>query len=84
MRFFLFLEAIPNPSLIPVKPSGGCPSGTTDWNGVMCCCGNSCCWDVCRWDYPPENCLSGLENAVWMKDSSKQRYTAQYRKFENN
>ena len=73
----IFLETTPDPNLIPSRPPNGCPSGTTDYQGVMCCCGRGSCWDYCSWNTPDETCLSGLENAFWMWDSSKQSWTAQ-------
>ena len=73
---------VPDSNLIPAYPSGGCPSGTTDNNGVMCCCGKDCCWDKCTWDYPNKDCLSSIENAFWMWNSNKQYHTAQTRKFQ--
>ena len=72
---------VPDTNLVPAIPSNGCPSGTSNYNDISCCCGGGCCWDSCSWSYPNDNCLNDQNYDFWMWDSTKQTHVAQTRKF---
>ena len=50
-------------TLIPSRPSTGCPSGTID-GMTTCFCEDHCSWNVCRMSDPPIFCPS-VESWKW-------------------
>ena len=74
---FWVLTDGPKDSLIPKKPSSGCPSGTHSYYGT-CCCEDGCCWNNCRSADPNNhgNCLKGTD-AIWVRNSAKGIWVAQ-------
>ena len=54
-RNFIIVEPNANKSLVPIRPSEGCPEGTID--GITTCfCEDYCSWNICRLKHPPINC----------------------------
>ena len=75
-KFWVLTDG-PKQSLIPKKPSSGCPSGTHSYYGT-CCCEDACCWNNCRSADPNNhgNCLKGTD-AIWVRNSAKGIWVAQ-------
>ena len=75
-KFWVLTDG-PKQSLIPKKPSSGCPSGTHSYYGT-CCCEDGCCWNNCRSADPNNhgNCLKGTD-AIWVRNSAKGIWVAQ-------
>ena len=57
--------------------SGECPSKSR-WSNKnkQCCCGSNCCWDRCEWSKPPTNCIEGVQNSIWVFNTSLGYYQA--------
>ena len=58
---------------LPLRPSDGCPKGTTGCYTFgcpnTCYCEDHCSWEKCFLATPPERCLSGTDGAwYWMFD----------------
>ena len=63
--------------LAPNDSSGVCPS-KSKWSNKnkQCCCGSNCCWDRCQWSQPPTNCIEGVQNSIWVFNTSLGYYQA--------